>query len=145
MKALVGADDIHPVQVQIIGSARAPFAVRSGGHASNPGFSSTTGVHISLNRMDQAVLSADNSTVKIGMGTVSAFPIKSHGRAHVTSFRPGPTSTKSSRRLGTMLLVGVRLALELVDSRSVVDFLGKKEKNAPVPTKDSTERTETVR
>ncbi|KAB2576489.1 FAD linked oxidase [Lasiodiplodia theobromae] len=54
--------------VQIIGSARTPFAVRSGGHASNPGFSSTTGVHISLNRLDQVVLSDDNSTVTIGTG-----------------------------------------------------------------------------
>lgn len=57
-------------QMEIISSTRSPFAVKSGGHASNPGFSSTPGVHISLKRMDQIVLSEDNSTVEIGMGLV---------------------------------------------------------------------------
>lgn len=56
--------------MKVIGSTRSPFAVKSGGHASNPGFSSTTGVHISLKRMDQVTLSDDNSTVEIGTGIV---------------------------------------------------------------------------
>ena len=56
--------------MQVIGFDRVPFAVKSGGHASNPGFSSTTGVHIALTRLDQVVLSADKSSVEIGMGMV---------------------------------------------------------------------------
>jgi len=54
--------------MQVIGHTRVPFAIKSGGHASNPGFSSTTGVHISMTRMTQIVLSADKSSVEIGMG-----------------------------------------------------------------------------
>jgi hypothetical protein len=56
--------------MKIIGCSRTPFAVMSGGHSANPGFSSTTGVHISLKRFNQLVFSADNSTVEIGMGWV---------------------------------------------------------------------------
>ncbi|KAK4170851.1 hypothetical protein QBC36DRAFT_111704 [Triangularia setosa] len=61
------AQDISRV-LQIIRDTRTPFAVQSGGHASNPGFSSTTGVHISLSLLDQAVLSPDKKTVEIGFG-----------------------------------------------------------------------------
>lgn len=43
---------------------------KSGGHASNPGFSSTSGVQISLVRLKQVVLSADKKTVNIGLGNV---------------------------------------------------------------------------
>lgn len=42
----------------------------SGGHASNPGFSSTTGVLISLKRFDKVTLSADRRTAEIGFGQV---------------------------------------------------------------------------
>ncbi|KAL1642408.1 hypothetical protein SLS58_005482 [Diplodia intermedia] len=61
------ADDLATV-MKIIASTRSPFAVKSGGHASIPGFSSTEGVHISLKRMNQVVLSANKSTVELGMG-----------------------------------------------------------------------------
>lgn len=54
--------------IKIIGSSRTPFAIESGGHASNPGFSSTTGVHISLVRMQQVVVSSDKTIVTVGMG-----------------------------------------------------------------------------
>ncbi|KAK3313645.1 hypothetical protein B0H66DRAFT_629614 [Apodospora peruviana] len=54
--------------MKVIGASRTPFAIMSGGHASNPGFSSTTGVHISLSRMDQVVLSPDNKIAEIGVG-----------------------------------------------------------------------------
>ncbi|KAH8912102.1 FAD-binding domain-containing protein [Coniochaeta sp. PMI_546] len=40
----------------------------SGGHTSNPEFSSTNGVHISLKRFNQLVFSTDNSTVEVGTG-----------------------------------------------------------------------------
>lgn len=56
--------------LKLVGSSRTPFAVKSGGHASNPGFSSTTGVHISLAQFKQINLSADKSTVEIGLGNV---------------------------------------------------------------------------
>lgn len=57
--------------LKIVGVTKTPFAVRSGGHASNPGFSSTPGVHISLVRFSDVVLSADKKTVEIGTGKVS--------------------------------------------------------------------------
>lgn len=56
--------------MQLIAAMQSPFAIYSGGHASNAGFSSTTGVHISLSNFDQATLSADNSTVEIGFGQI---------------------------------------------------------------------------
>lgn len=51
-----------------IASSRTPFAIKSGGHTSNPGFSSTPGVHIVFDNMKQVTLSSDKSTVEIGMG-----------------------------------------------------------------------------
>jgi len=57
--------------LKIVGSTRTPFAVKSGGHSSNQGFSSTTGVHISLVKLNQIILSADKKTVEIGLGNVS--------------------------------------------------------------------------
>jgi hypothetical protein len=60
--------------MRVIGDSRAPFAVMSGGHASNPGFSSTTGVHISLRGLRQAVFSDDKSTIEVGTGWVRHLP-----------------------------------------------------------------------
>lgn len=60
--------------MKIIASTRTPFAIKSGGHASNPGFSSTTGVHISLVKLNQVTLNADKSLVEIGTGNVSLVP-----------------------------------------------------------------------
>ena len=45
-----------------------PFAVKGGGHATNPGFSSTPGVHISMTRFNDIVIRKDNQTVEIGAG-----------------------------------------------------------------------------
>lgn len=64
------AEDVS-VALQIIGATKTPFAVQSGGHSSNPGFSSTKGVHISLKRLDQVKLSEDKSVAEIGFGNVS--------------------------------------------------------------------------
>jgi hypothetical protein len=63
------AQDVSIV-MEIVGSTRTPFAVKSGGHASNPGFSSTTGISISLVRITQVDLSDDKSVVEIGLGNV---------------------------------------------------------------------------
>ena len=57
-----------PVQLQQIFRARVPFAVKGGGHATNPGFSSTPGVHISMTRFNDIVISKDSRTVEIGAG-----------------------------------------------------------------------------
>ncbi|PMB70683.1 putative FAD-linked oxidoreductase [Beauveria bassiana] len=54
--------------ITIIGSSRTPFAIQSGGHTSNPGFSSTKGIHISLARLTQIHLSQDKSSVEVGLG-----------------------------------------------------------------------------
>ncbi|KAK1752816.1 hypothetical protein QBC47DRAFT_63097 [Echria macrotheca] len=56
------------IALRAIAADRTPFAVMSGGHASNPGFSSTQGVHISLRRLNQVVLSSDRTSVEIGFG-----------------------------------------------------------------------------
>jgi FAD/FMN-containing dehydrogenase len=45
-----------------------PFAVKSGGHAINLGFSSTEGVHISMARFRKIVTHEDSGTVDIGAG-----------------------------------------------------------------------------
>ena len=61
------AEDVS-LALQTIAASRTPFAVYSGGHASNPGFSSTEGVHISLGRLNQVALSPDKSIVTLGFG-----------------------------------------------------------------------------
>lgn len=66
---VTSAEDVSEV-LKIVGATRTPFAVKSGGHASNPGFSSTTGVFISLAKLKQITLSADKSTIEIGLGNV---------------------------------------------------------------------------
>jgi FAD/FMN-containing dehydrogenase len=55
-------------QLQKIATDRVPFAVKGGGHATNPGFSSTPGVQISMTRFNEIVIRKDNKTVEIGAG-----------------------------------------------------------------------------
>ncbi|KAG4430195.1 hypothetical protein IFR05_014325 [Cadophora sp. M221] len=54
--------------IKIIGSTKTPFAVKSAGFTSNPGFSSTTGVHISLEKFKMVNLAEDKKTVEVGLG-----------------------------------------------------------------------------
>ncbi|KAH8979805.1 FAD-binding domain-containing protein [Lactarius akahatsu] len=61
------ADDLSKI-LRIIGSTRTPFAVKGGGHASNPGFSSTRGVQISLARFDKTAINSTSGTVELGPG-----------------------------------------------------------------------------
>ena len=49
-------------------STRTPFAVKDGGHTLNHGFSSTSGVHISMTRFKDIVIHQDAGTVEIGAG-----------------------------------------------------------------------------
>ncbi|KAF6749946.1 FAD-binding domain-containing protein [Ephemerocybe angulata] len=54
--------------LKIVGRTKTPFAVKSGGHASNPGWSSTKGVHISLNGFRTIEYNAIAKTVEFGTG-----------------------------------------------------------------------------
>ncbi|KAH9033411.1 FAD-binding domain-containing protein [Lactarius pseudohatsudake] len=56
------------VILRILGSTRTPFAVKSGGHALNPGFSSTNGVQISMTRFSNVELNNATGTVDAGAG-----------------------------------------------------------------------------
>jgi FAD/FMN-containing dehydrogenase len=49
---------------------RTPFAVKGGGHGTNPGFSSTTGVQIAMTRFSQVVVDKTASLVEVGAGLV---------------------------------------------------------------------------
>ncbi len=44
--------------------------VKGGGHASNPGFSSTTGVHIAMSRFSEVTYDSTSETAIIGSGLV---------------------------------------------------------------------------
>ncbi|KAI0260003.1 hypothetical protein BC834DRAFT_973806 [Gloeopeniophorella convolvens] len=71
----VSACSVRPGTPQDIGiilgelaETRTPFAVKGGGHIANPGFSSTSGVHISLAKFKDIVINEDAGTVDIGAG-----------------------------------------------------------------------------
>ena len=55
-------------QLKILGSCRTPFAVKGGGHSTNPGFSSTPGVQIALSRFNCIKVNAEDRTVEVGPG-----------------------------------------------------------------------------
>ena len=55
-------------QLKILGSGRTPFAVKGGGHNTNPGFSSTPGVQIALARLNSTKVNINDETVEIGAG-----------------------------------------------------------------------------
>ncbi|KAJ6448449.1 FAD dependent oxidoreductase [Mycena sanguinolenta] len=58
------------VIIKIIASTNTSFAVKGGGHTTNPGFSSTTGVHISMTRFSGVVYDAGSQTATIGTGLI---------------------------------------------------------------------------
>ncbi|KAH7920768.1 FAD-binding domain-containing protein [Leucogyrophana mollusca] len=58
------------IALQILGTNRTPFAVKGGGHASNPGFSSTTGVQIAMYRFSDVDYDAAAQTATIGAGLI---------------------------------------------------------------------------
>ncbi|KAF7375798.1 FAD-binding PCMH-type domain-containing protein [Mycena sanguinolenta] len=58
------------VIIQILASTNTSFAVKGGGHTANPGFSSTTGVHISMKRFSGVVYDAGSQTATIGTGLI---------------------------------------------------------------------------
>lgn len=54
--------------MKMIGQSKVPFAIASGKHSSNQGFSSTTGIQIDLAGFKNVNLSADHSYADIGAG-----------------------------------------------------------------------------
>ena len=56
--------------MKIIRETRVPFAVKGGGHSSNPEFSSTTGIHIVMRRFNKVIYYENNQTVDIGSGLI---------------------------------------------------------------------------
>ncbi|KAK3935413.1 bifunctional solanapyrone synthase [Diplogelasinospora grovesii] len=56
--------------LSIVSRYQVKFAVRSGGHSPNPGWSSISsdGILIDLSRLDQITVSSDNTTVSVGPG-----------------------------------------------------------------------------
>ncbi|KAH9990394.1 FAD-binding domain-containing protein [Russula vinacea] len=63
------AEDVSKI-LRILGSTRTPFAVKGGGHATNPGFSSTTGVQITMTRFNEINVDFNSSTVEVGAGLI---------------------------------------------------------------------------
>ncbi|KAF8551729.1 FAD-binding domain-containing protein [Imleria badia] len=58
------------IALRILNQTRTPFAVKGGGRATNPGFSSTTGVQIAMSRFSEIVYHSEAQTVEIGAGLV---------------------------------------------------------------------------
>ncbi|KAG9308224.1 FAD dependent oxidoreductase [Chiua virens] len=56
------------IALRILGRARTPFAVKGGGHATNPGFSSTEGVQIAMTRFSKIVYHSKAGIVSVGAG-----------------------------------------------------------------------------
>ena len=44
--------------------------VKGGGHTTNPGFSSTTGVHIAMTKFSEVTYDADAGTATVGAGLI---------------------------------------------------------------------------
>ncbi|KAF8259882.1 hypothetical protein EI94DRAFT_1812556 [Lactarius quietus] len=61
------AEDLSSI-VRELGITRTPFAIKGAGHSTNPGFSSTPGVQISMARFRDIVLNEEEGTVEIGAG-----------------------------------------------------------------------------
>jgi len=64
------------IALRVVGENKTPFAVMSGGHASNVGFSSVGigGVHFWLGRLDTFEVDFKGGSVEVGFGLVSFFP-----------------------------------------------------------------------
>ncbi|KAJ7779754.1 FAD dependent oxidoreductase [Mycena metata] len=56
--------------IRLLGETKTPFAVKGGGHDTNPGFSSTTGVQIAMTRFSTVNYDEQSGTVAIGPGMI---------------------------------------------------------------------------
>ncbi|KAF8736610.1 hypothetical protein AX14_014265, partial [Amanita brunnescens Koide BX004] len=61
------AEDVGRI-LQIVGQSGTPFAVKSGGHMMNPGFSSTPGVQIAMTQFNEIIYDSSTETVEFGSG-----------------------------------------------------------------------------
>ncbi|THU84490.1 FAD-binding domain-containing protein [Dendrothele bispora CBS 962.96] len=61
------ANDLGRI-LQILGWTRTPFAITGGGHSLNPGFSSTTGIHIAMSQFNKLQHNEEEGTIDIGAG-----------------------------------------------------------------------------
>lgn len=61
------AEDVG-IALQILGQTHTPFGIKSGGHAANAGFSSTSGVQIAMYSFSDVVYDSDAQTATIGTG-----------------------------------------------------------------------------
>ncbi|KAI0043437.1 FAD-binding domain-containing protein [Auriscalpium vulgare] len=59
--------DIREI-LYIVAETKTPFAIKCGGHATNPGFSSTRGVQIAMRRFNKVVVNHAAGTIDIGGG-----------------------------------------------------------------------------
>ncbi|KAG6333932.1 hypothetical protein ID866_5154 [Astraeus odoratus] len=62
-------EDVGTV-LQIIAENNCAFAVKGGGHTSNPGFSSTPGVQIAMYRFSEVIYNSTTQTVTVGAGLI---------------------------------------------------------------------------
>ncbi|KAF9505647.1 hypothetical protein BS47DRAFT_1367922 [Hydnum rufescens UP504] len=56
------------IPLKILGTTSTPFAIKSGGHTANQGFSSTSGVQIALSRFNAVMYDQASNTATIGAG-----------------------------------------------------------------------------
>ncbi|KAH9039783.1 hypothetical protein EDB85DRAFT_1887199 [Lactarius pseudohatsudake] len=63
------AEDLSKI-MQVIKAHPVPFAVKGGGHTSNPGFSSTPGIQISLLRFNKISFNDNKTELTVGAGCV---------------------------------------------------------------------------
>ncbi|KAK0229779.1 FAD-binding domain-containing protein [Armillaria nabsnona] len=63
------ADDVGII-LGILGKTKTPFGIKGGGHATNPGFSSTIGVQIAMTRFNEVTYDSATQTAVIGAGNI---------------------------------------------------------------------------
>ncbi|TFY60516.1 hypothetical protein EVJ58_g5106 [Rhodofomes roseus] len=63
------AEDVGTI-LTIVGSTSTPFGVKSGGHANNPNFSSSTGIQIAMTRLSAIDYDSSSETVAVGAGNI---------------------------------------------------------------------------
>jgi len=61
------AEDVSKI-LCILASSKTPFAVKGGGHATNPGCSSTNGIQIAMTRFNETTVDSASQTVTMGAG-----------------------------------------------------------------------------
>ncbi|KAK0460521.1 FAD-binding domain-containing protein [Desarmillaria tabescens] len=63
------AEDVGII-LGILGETKTPFGIKGGGHATNQGFSSTTGVQIAMTRFNEVTYDSATHTAAIGAGNI---------------------------------------------------------------------------